>query len=136
MKRADIPTLRRPVWLISIAVAMSSMPVVANAQSARFTIIDARNGLTPDVREAYANALCANANAPLVVSRVKVIVSPRHGAAFEAVDIPDQVRHVDATVDVLMQGGGPVSAPIDVNHLRFARQTHHRISQKTTIKGH
>ena len=43
---------------------------------------------------------------------------------------------IDATVDVLMQGGGPVSAPIDVNHLRFARQTPHRISQKTTIKGH
>ncbi len=61
MKRADIPTLRRPVWLISIAVAMSSMPVVANAQSARFTIIDARNGLIPDVREAYANALGAKA---------------------------------------------------------------------------
>ncbi|MEL6859871.1 MAG: hypothetical protein AAFO74_15900 [Pseudomonadota bacterium] len=136
MKRADVPTLTRPVWLISIAVVMVSMSAVANAQSARFTLIDARNGLTPDVREAYANALGANADAPLLVSRVKVIVSPRHGAAFEAVNIPSQVRHVDATVDVLMQGGGPNSAPIDVNHLRFARQTPHHISQKTNIKGH
>lgn len=135
MKRADLPALARLLCLIPSAVVMLGMPVVAKAESARFTLIDARNGLTPEVREAYANALGANSEAPVVVSRVKVIMSPRHGAAFDAVDIPEHVRHVDATIDVLTQGGGPLTAPIDVNHLRFARRAPQRISQKTNIRG-
>ena len=135
MKRAGLKRRDRILWLVPTAIVTVALVNLADAQSARFTLIDARNGLTPEVREAYANALGANSEAPFVVSRVKVIMSLRHGAAFDAVDIPEHVRHVDATIDVLTQSGGPLTAPIDVNHLRFARRAPQRISQKTNIRG-
>ncbi|MEL6693707.1 MAG: hypothetical protein AAFQ12_11850, partial [Pseudomonadota bacterium] len=61
------------------------MPYQVQAQSARFTIIDARDGMTPEVVEAYANAMGKNAETALVRSRIKVLTSSRHG--FDVVGV-------------------------------------------------
>ena len=135
MKRADCIDRHRIFSLAPLAVAVLVMPPIGHAQSARFTIIDARNGLTPEVKEAYAEAMGEAAKAPLVKNRIKIIADPRQGADFDPVDIPDHVRHVDVDIDLVMRGGGPVSAPIDLNHLRFERRVPNRVSQKTTIEG-
>ncbi|MEL7033615.1 MAG: hypothetical protein AAGL97_07070 [Pseudomonadota bacterium] len=135
MKRADIPTTIRTFWLVPLALATLILPGFGHAQSARFTLIDARNGLTPEVKQAYADAVGANATAPMVKNRVKIIANPRHGANFDPIDLPAHVRHVDLDISLFLQGSMPASKPINLNHLRLARRAPNRVSQKTTIQG-
>ena len=135
MKRADVPHPHRLARLVPIALVTIALPHVGFAQSARFTLIDARDGLTPEVQEAYAHAMGANAETPMVKSRVKIIASARHGADFSAVDLPESVRSADLEVDLILQGGETLSAPVDLNHVRLARRAPSRITQRTTIKG-
>ena len=136
MKRVDAHKYGWVLWIVSFASASLVLTQPSYAQSARFTVIDARNGLTPEVQAAYAEAMGAMAETPHIKSRIKILANPRHGADFEAVDVPDHVRHVDLDVDLILQGGHPVIKPIDLNHLRLARRSPQRISQKTTIRGH
>ena len=135
MKRAGIPTPIRTSWLILLALATLILPGLGHAQSARFTLIDARNGLTPEVKQAYADAVGANATAPMVKNRVKIIANPRHGANFDPIDLPAHVRHVDLDISLILQSSMPASEPINLNHLRLARRAPNRVSQKTTIQG-
>lgn len=135
MKRADVPHPHRLARLVPIALVTLALPDVGLAQSARFTLIDARDGLTPEVQEAYAQAMGANADTPMVKTRIKIIASARHGADFNAVDVPEHVRSVDLDVDLILQGGDALSAPVNLNHVRLARRTPNRITQRTTIKG-
>lgn len=135
MKRADVPHPHRLARLVPIALVILALPQVGFAQSARFTLIDARDGLTPDVQEAYAQAMGANAETPMVRSRVKIIASARHGADFDAIDLPEHVRSLDLDVDLILQGGETLSAPVDLNHVRLARRAPNRVTQRTTIKG-
>lgn len=135
MKRADVPPLFRTLWCVPIVIATLALPGSGYAQSARFTLIDARDGLTPEVKQAYADALGANADAPIVKTRIKIIADPRHGANFDAVDLPANVRHVDVDISLIMQGGAPVTAPINLNHLRLARRSPNRVTQMTTLQG-
>jgi len=135
MKRADISTLTRSFWFVPLALATLVLPGFGHAQSARFTLIDARNGLTPEVKQAYAEAVGANAEAPTVKNRIKVIASPRHGANFDAVDLPAHIRHVDLDISLILQGHMPTSEPINLNHLRLSRHAPSRVSQNTTIQG-
>lgn len=135
MKRVALllnPRRGFPILLIAMVLAMSSS---VQAEATRFTIIDARNGLTPEVLEAYAQAMGANTSSPVIQSRVKIITSARHGFAAGAVEIPDHVRAVDLDLEVLVRPGGANTAPVDVNHLSLARRSPQRITQKTQIKG-
>ncbi|NQY14089.1 MAG: hypothetical protein HRT81_09555 [Henriciella sp.] len=135
MKRAALTFLVCILWCPQQTTASHIYGNLAHSQSARFTLIDARNGLTPDVKAAYAEAMGATAQNPYIHSRIKVIASPKHGANFDPVEIPDQVRVVDVEVDLILFGGQPSAQPIDLNHLRVARHAPHRITQKTTIRG-
>jgi len=135
MKRADISTLTRSFWFVPLALATLVLPGFGHAQSARFTLIDARNGLTPEVKQAYAEAVGANADAPIVKNRIKIIASPRHGANFDAIDLPDHIRHVDLDISLILQGHMPTSEPINLKHLRLSRHAPNRVSQNTTIQG-
>ena len=119
-----------------IIVITLLMPSQMQAQSARFTIIDARDGMTPEVVEAYANAMGANAEAALVRSRIKVLTSSRHGFEAGAVELPEHVRQADIDVTVMVQQEmGPARA-IDANHIHVARTLPQRIKQTTHIQGH
>ena len=124
---------RLSVLLTAMALAM---PVSVQAESTRFTIIDARNGLTPEVLDAYAKAMGANTSAPVVQNRIKLITSARHGFEAGAVEIPEHVRAIDLDLEVLVRPGGANAAPLEVNHLSLARRSPQRIIQKTNIKGH
>lgn len=135
MKRADLIVLSRALCSIPLLVLGLDTMVSAQAQSARFILIDAREGLTPEVKAAYAEAMGAQATSPYVKRRVKLIASPRHGADFDPIDLPDHVRNVDLSVDLVLQAGGPIKGPVNLNHVRVARRTPHRIAQHTTIQG-
>ena len=135
MKRADLITLGRALCSIPLLVLSLDTIVSAHAQSARFILIDARDGLTPDVKTAYAEAMGAQATSPYVKRRVKLIASPRHGADFDPIDLPEHVRNLDLNVDLILQAGGPVKGPVSLNHVRVARRAPHRIAQRTTIQG-
>ena len=135
MKRADIPTPIRTFWFVPLALATLILPGFGHAQSARFTLIDARNGLTPEVKQAYAEAIGTDASSAMVKNRIKIIASPRHGADFDAIDLPAHVRHVDLDISLILQAGPPSSQPFNLNHLRLARHAPNRVSQKTTIQG-
>lgn len=135
MRRADLIMLGRALCIVPAVVLGVAGPSPAHAQSARFTLIDARDGLTPEVKAAYAEAMGASAETPFVKRRVKLIVSPRHGANFDPVDLPDHVRNAELDVDLILQARGPLSKPINLNHLHLARRTPHRIAQSTLIQG-
>lgn len=135
MKRAGLPTPIRTFWMVPLALATLILPGFGHAQSARFTLIDARNGITPEVKQAYADAVGANATAPMVKNRIKIIANPRQGANFDPIDLPAHVRHVDLDISLILQGNMPTSKPINLNHLRLARRAPNRVSQKTTIQG-
>ena len=135
MKRADLIILGRALCIVPLLVLGAEGPSPTHAQSARFTLIDARNGLTPEVKAAYAEAMGANAKTPFVKRRIKLIVSPRHGANFDPVDLPDHVRNAELDIDLILQARGPLSKPVNLNHLQLARRTRHRIAQSTLIQG-
>lgn len=135
MKRADTPTPIRTFWFVQLALATLLLPGFGHAQSARFTLIDARNGLTPEVKQSYADAVGANATAPIVKNRIKIVANSQHGANFDPIDLPAHVRHVDLDISLFLQGSMPASKPINLNHLRLTRRAPNRVSQKTTIQG-
>ncbi len=135
MRRADLIIFGRALCFVPLLVLGVEGMNPAHAQSARFTLIDARDGLTPEVKAAYAEAMGASAGTPFIKRRVKLIVSPRHGANFDPVDLPDHVRNAELDVDLILQARGPLSKPINLNHLRLARRTPHRIAQNTLIQG-
>ena len=135
MKRADLIMLGRALCIVPLLGLGLAGLSPAHAQSARFTLIDARNGLTPEVKAAYAEAMGADAKTPFVKRRVKLIVSPRHGANFDPVDLPDHVRNAELDVDLILQARGPLSQPVNLNHLRLARRMPNRIAQSTQIQG-
>lgn len=135
MRRADLIIFGRALCFVPLLVLGVAGMNPAHAQSARFTLIDARDGLTPEVKAAYAEAMGASAWTPFIKRRVKLIVSPRHGANFDPVDLPDHVRNAELDVDLILQARGPLSKPINLNHLRLARRTPHRIAQSTLIQG-
>lgn len=112
------------------------MPSQVQAQSARFTIIDARDGMTPEVVEAYANAMGKNAETALVHSRIKVLTSSRHGFDAGAVQLPGHVRQADIDMTVMVQQEAGPTASIDANHIKAARHLPQRIKQSTHIQGH
>ena len=58
MKRADLIMLSRALCSIPLLVLGLDTMVSAQAQSARFILIDAREGLTPEVKAAYAQVAC------------------------------------------------------------------------------
>ena len=135
MKRAGLKRRDRILWLVPTAIVSVALVSLANAQSARFTLIDAREGLTPEVQAAYAEAMGAQAESPHVRSRIKIIADPRIGAAFDAIPLPEQVRHVDLSIDLILKGRHPVEAPVDVNHLQLSRRAPLRVTQSTSIRG-
>ena len=112
------------------------MPSQVQAESARFTIIDARDGMPLEVVEAYANAMGANAETALVRSRIKVLTSSRHGFDAGAVERPDHVRQADIDVTVMVQQESGPTGSIDANHIHAARNLPQRIKQSTHIQGH
>ena len=102
MKRAD-SSVRQRVLGPCLLVIVATMSIADSfAQTARFTIIDARDGLTSDVMDAYAEALGSKTSSPIVRSRVKVIASAKHGFDAGAVDVPDQVRNIETDVTLRM----------------------------------
>ena len=119
-----------------IIVITLLMPSQMQAKSARFTIIDARDGMTPEVVEAYASAMGANAEAALVRSRIKVLTSSRHGFEAGAVELPEHVRQADIDVTVMVQQETGPARAIDANHIHAARTLPQRIKQTTHIQGH
>lgn len=135
MKRAGRKRRDRILWLVPTAIVTVALVNLADAQSARFTLIDARDGLTPEVQAAYAEAMGAQAQNPHVRSRIKIIADPRIGAAFEAVPLPEHVRNVDLSIDLILKGSHPVEAPVEVNHLHLARRAPLSITQSTSIRG-
>lgn len=135
MKRAGLKRRDRILWLVPTAIVTVALVNLADAQSARFTLIDARDGLTPEVQAAYAEAMGAQAQNPHVRSRIKIIADPRIGAAFEAVPLPEYVRNVDLSIDLILKGSHPVEAPVEVNHLHLARHAPLSITQSTSIRG-
>lgn len=135
MKRAGLKRRDRILGLVPTAIMATALVGLANAQSARFTLIDARDGLTPEVQAAYAEAMGAQAENPHIKSRIKIIADPRRGADFDAIPLPDHVRHVDLSIDLILQGGHPVEAPIGVNHLLLARRAPLSVTQSTSIRG-
>ena len=112
------------------------MPSHMQAQSARFTIIDARDGMTPEVVEAYANAMGADAETALVRSRIKVLTTSRHGFDTGAVELPDHVRQADIDVTLMVQQESGPAGSIDANHIHAVRNLPQRIKQSTHIQGH
>ena len=135
MRRADRRFLNWATWLCLVTSAGLGGPGFASAQSARFTIIDARNGLTDEVRAAYAEAMGAHSESPMVKSRIKVLVNPSSGAVFEAIDLPEHVRNVELDIDLIVPGGRPLTQDVALNHLSVARRLPARIAQHTIIQG-
>lgn len=136
MKRAD-SSVRQRVMGPCLLVFVATMSIADSfAQTARFTIIDARDGLTPDVMDAYAEALGSKTSSPIVKSRVKVIASAKHGFDAGAVDVPDQVRNIETDVTILVRGGADLHAPLSANELTVHRRPPHRIKQTSNVQGH
>ena len=136
MKRARYTLSYLGMVSCIIIVITLLMPSQMQAQSARFTIIDARDGMTPEVVEAYVNAMGANAETALVRSRIKVLTSSRHGFEAGAIELPGHVRQADIDVTVMVQQESGPAGSIDVNHVRAARNLPPRIKQSTQIQGH
>lgn len=135
VKCADMTVSSKTCALVLLAAVILLMAAGSHAQSSRFTIIDARDGMTKEVAAAYAEAMGANANAPIVKSRIKVIADPRHGFDADAVSLPEHVRQVDVDITLMSRPGGPASAPISLNELIHSKRAPQRIAQSTTIRG-
>lgn len=136
MKRAELPILKWIIGLCLMAVVSALTIADSFAQSARFTIVDARDGLTPEVVDSYAEALGSKTNTPIVKNRVKVIASGKHGFDAGAVDVPEHVRSVETDVTVLIRQGGALQAPISANELTISKRPPQRIRQVSNIQGH
>ncbi|MEP1142290.1 MAG: hypothetical protein ABJH52_01115 [Henriciella sp.] len=136
MKRADKVFANWFYGTSILIIAALVAPSDSQAESARFTIIDARDGLTPDVLEAYSEAMGANAKTPLVKSRIKVLTTARHGFDVGAIELPEHVRHADLDVTLMVQQGASAPAAIDANHLSVTRRAPTKIKQTTRIQGH
>ncbi|GAB5454048.1 MAG: hypothetical protein Hens2KO_02770 [Henriciella sp.] len=136
MKRARHSLSYLGLGTCILIVVTLLMPSQVEAQSARFTIIDARDGMTPEVVEAYAKAMGANAETALVRSRIKVLTSSRHGFDAASVQLPDHVREADIDVTVLVQQEAGPTGSIDANHIHATRNLPQRIKQTTHIQGH
>lgn len=136
MKRADRVFVNWIYGSCFLVAATIMAPNESQAQSARFTVIDARDGLTPEVLEAYAEAMGANSKTPIVKSRIKILATARHGFDAGAIDLPDQVRHADLDVTVMVQQGASSGAAIDANHVKIKRRAPSKIKQTTRIQGH
>lgn len=135
MKRAV--DLFRPVWFGASWLCLTlASPALAQESSARFIVIDARNGLTPKVLEAYTIAIGGNTKAPNVDKRVRIIASNRLGFNPDPVAISSQVRNLDVDVTMMLRGGQPVRSPISVNRHSVSRRAPARINQSTKIVGH
>ena len=136
MKRAE-PSLTK--WVMGpcfMAVICAMTLSDSMAQTARFTIIDARDGMTAEVVDAYAEAMDTNADTPIVNRHIKIIASTQHGFNADAIVLPEHVRDVETKVSVHLRQGSTVQAPIRVNELTVSRRAPQRIQQTTDIRGH
>lgn len=136
MKRADKVFANWFYGTSFLIIAALVAPFESQAESARFTIIDAREGLTPEVLAAYSEAMGANANAAMVKSRIRVLTTARHGFDVGAIELPEHVRRADLDVTIMVQQGGNVPAAIDANHISVTRRAPSLIKQTTRIQGH
>ena len=135
MKRAN-PSIKK--WIIGpglVSVVCVLTLADSMAQTARFTIIDARDGLTPEVVDSYAAALGANSKTPFVKNRVKIVTSAKHGFDVGAIELPNHIRSLDTEVSILIRQGAALEAPITANEVTTSRRIPQRIRQTTHIQG-
>ncbi len=134
MKCVDFSLLPEPVRLMLLSAIMA-FAADGHAESARFIVIDAREGLTPDVLEAYTNAVGGNAKAALVEKRIRILASNRYGFDVGQIAIPDHVRQLDLDITVMLQKGQRLHTPVKVNEITVSRRSPARIAQSTKILG-
>ena len=129
--------VRLPTPCLYAALILLSMfaPTPAQAEGSRFTIIDARDGLTPEVLDAYADAVKGNTNSPLTKSRIILHVSGQHGFDAPAIEFEHRKQSVDVDIDVRIAGGQTLRAPLHVNRMIFDRnKAPTQIRQSTQIR--
>lgn len=135
MKRAGKMEARAAKLLSGFAALALLVSGHVQAESARFTIIDARDGVTPEIEAAYAAAMGQDARSVSVTRHIKVLTSARHGFEMNAISLPAHVRQVDLNVSILVRPTGQSSAPIAANHILVARRAPRRVKQTTLIRG-
>lgn len=129
--------IAQSIWRSMVCIVLACLIVPESlADSARFTLIDARDGLTPEVIAAYTDALGGNATTPMIRRRVKVLASGQRGFAPPVVALPKQARFVDVDITLLAQTNSVRSAPVAINRLSLARRMPHRIRQTSQIIGY
>ena len=106
------------------ALTLGSMlvPTPAQAEGSRFTIIDARAGLTQDVLDAYAKAVQGSKDSPLTKSRIILHVSGQYGFDAPTIEFENRKHLVDVDIDVRIAGGQRLRAPLHANRISFDRK--------------
>lgn len=126
--------------MLRILITLSAWSVLlhcssGHAQTARFTIIDARNGFTADVQAAYEEAVGAQATSASIVRHIKLYTTTQHGFAAQTVDIPDHVKNLNISIDAVIRHGSSGIEPFLFNRVSVARHAPKRITQVTKIRG-
>ena len=123
-------------WAVLLLPSIAPPAAAEKMGAARFIIIDDREGLTPEVLEAYTAAVGGTSETPVVNKRVRILATHRHGFNADPVALPNHVRSVNVDVTVNLRGAPTLRAPISVNRLTVSRRLPSQIKQATNVIGH